>query len=119
MIYCIDMDGTICTITEKSSYVDAEPIDLVINKVNRLYDEGHTIKVHTARGGVTQKDWQALTERQLKEWGVKYHELIMGKPSADFYIDDKGMNPGEFVLGKDYDICEMRKRRESLQSVVM
>ena len=30
-----------------------------------------------------------LTKQQLDDWGVKYHELIMGKPHADFFIDDK------------------------------
>ena len=29
---------------------------------------------------------------QLKKWGVKYHELIMGKPYGDFFIDDKAHN---------------------------
>ena len=37
-----------------------------------------------------------LTEQQLQEWGCKYHELIMGKPSGDYYIDDKGVNANEF-----------------------
>ena len=31
-----------------------------------------------------------LTEQQLEEWGVKYHELLFGKPHADIFIDDKG-----------------------------
>ncbi len=112
MIYCIDVDGTICTKTEDSSYPNAQPQQLVIDKVNKLYDEGHTIKIFTARGGTTGKDWTELTKEQLEKWGVKHHELIMGKPAADFYIDDKGLNPGEFVLGKDYDICEMKKQSE-------
>ena len=30
-----------------------------------------------------------LTKQQLDDWGVKYHELIMGKPHADYFIDDK------------------------------
>ena len=30
-----------------------------------------------------------LFEKQLKDWGCKYHELIMGKPHADYFIDDK------------------------------
>ena len=30
-----------------------------------------------------------LTMRQLKKWNVKYHELIIGKPSYDLVIDDK------------------------------
>ena len=41
-----------------------------------------------------------LTEKQLKDWGCKYHELIMGKPHADFFIDDKGINSDEFFLNK-------------------
>lgn len=106
MIYCVDMDGTICTKTENSSYENAEPIDLVVNKINRLYELGHIIKIHTARGGTTGIDWKELTARQLADWGVKHHELIMGKPAADFYIDDKGLTPNEFVLGKDIDLWE-------------
>jgi len=113
MIYCIAIDGAICSITEDSLYKNAQPVDLVINKINRLYDEGHHIKIFTARGGTTGKDWTKLTTEQLRKWGVKYHSLITGKPVADFYIDNKGLNPGEFVLGKDYDIC---KERESWQS---
>jgi carbamoyl-phosphate synthase large subunit len=97
MIYCFDLDGTICTKTEKTSYYDAVPFDEMVNKINRLYDEGHTIKVYTARGGLTRKDWRALTERQLSEWGVKHHELIMGKPAADYYIDDKAIHPNDFL----------------------
>ena len=33
-----------------------------------------------------------MTESQLNSWGCKYHELIMGKPSGDVYIDDKGIS---------------------------
>ena len=29
-----------------------------------------------------------LTKKQLKKWGVKYHQLIMGKPSYDLIVDD-------------------------------
>ena len=25
----------------------------------------------------------------MQRWGLKYHELIFGKPNADYYIDDK------------------------------
>ena len=32
-----------------------------------------------------------LTKMQLDIWGCKYHELIMGKPHADLFIDDKGI----------------------------
>ena len=28
-------------------------------------------------------------ENQLKKWGVKYNELILGKPEYDILFDDK------------------------------
>ena len=37
-----------------------------------------------------------LTKQQLDDWGVKYHELIMGKPHADYFIDDKGVKDEDF-----------------------
>ena len=36
---------------------------------------------------------QVLTEKQLKAWGCKYHELKMNKPAYDLWIDDKSENP--------------------------
>ena len=38
-----------------------------------------------------------LTEKQLKDWGCKYNTLILGKPHADFFIDDKGVNSDDFL----------------------
>jgi hypothetical protein len=46
----------------------------------------------TARGSGTGIDWRKKTEEQLEAWGVKYHQLWFGKPSADIYIDDKTIN---------------------------
>ena len=40
--------------------------------------------------------WLELTKLQLSIWNCKYHELIMGKPSADYYIDDKAVNSDDF-----------------------
>ena len=37
-----------------------------------------------------------LTVRQLLEWNVKYHELHLGKPSGDVYVDDKGIKDEDF-----------------------
>ena len=91
MIYCFDVDGTICTITEDKDYSKALPIEGRIERINNLYDSGNTIIFHTARGFVTRKDWYEVTKRQLDEWNVKYHKLYMNKPNADLYIDDKGV----------------------------
>jgi hypothetical protein len=91
MIYCFDIDGTLCTITD-GAYEQAEPFTERIAVVNALYAAGHRVKLFTARGTTTGLDWRPLTERQLMQWQVCYHELIMGKPEADIFIDDKAFN---------------------------
>ena len=91
MIYCFDIDGVLC-INTNGKYEKAEPFSDVIAKVNALYDSGHRIILYTARGSTTGHDWREFTENQLRLWGVKYHELFMGKPDADVYVDDKAMN---------------------------
>lgn len=97
MIYCFDLDGTICTSVKNSQYEKALPDESVVNEINRLYDEGHTIKIMTARGCVSNVDHTMLTKRQLKMWGVKHHELLMNiKPHAHWFIDDKGIHVSEW-----------------------
>tara|TARA_R110002051_G_C8711795_1_gene495661 strand:- start:80 stop:781 length:702 start_codon:yes stop_codon:yes gene_type:complete len=96
MTYCFDIDGTI-TQTEKNFYKEATPDCAMIQKINSLYKEGHTIVFFTARGGTSGINWTDLTKKQLKKWGVKYHELIMNKkPHFDLLIDDKCMNADEW-----------------------
>ena len=91
MIYCFDVDGTLCTNTD-GDYANAEPLPDVIARLNQLYEAGHSILLCTARGSTTGIDWRELTERQLRAWGVQYHRLYLGKPTADVYIDDKAIN---------------------------
>jgi hypothetical protein len=91
MIYCFDIDGTLCTNTE-GEYSKAESFPEMIDYVNRLFVEGHRILLYTARGTTTGIDWRETTVSQLKAWNVSYHELFMGKPTADIYIDDKAIN---------------------------
>lgn len=103
MKYVFDLDNTLCK-TENSDYTNAIPLDSRIQIVNRLFDEGNTIIIHTARGmGSTDNNqikainkYYSLTEAQLTSWGVKYHNLLLGKPSGDYYIDDKGINDNDF-----------------------
>ncbi len=87
-IYCIDIDGTICSAVD-ADYSKAKPYKDRIKQVNELYDTGNTIVYFTARGYVTGKNWEEVTLRQFEDWGVKFHELKFGKPNADVYIDDK------------------------------
>ena len=97
MIYCFDLDGTICSSVEKSQYEKAVADTAVVNEINRLYDSGNTIKIMTARGCVSGIDHTVLTKKQLNTWGVKYHELLMNiKPHADWFIDDKGIHVSDW-----------------------
>ena len=91
MIYCFDLDNTLC-ITIEGDYYNSKPIFERIKKVNSLFENGHTIKIFTARGSRTGLDWQELTVNQLNLWNVKHHELIFGKPDSDYFIDDKAIN---------------------------
>ena len=103
MTYVFDIDGTICTKTE-GDYEQAIPFENRIEKINELYEQGHKIVFNTARGmGRSQNCSKTairmffdITYNQLKKWNVKYHSLIMGKPSGDIYIDDKGVNDENF-----------------------
>ncbi len=94
-IFAFDIDGTICSNTY-GKYELAEPFKTRINFINNLYESGHTIKMFTARGSTTNKDWFKFTQDQITNWGLKYHELILGKPEADIFIDDKAINQNEF-----------------------
>lgn len=89
----VDIDDTICDYeygTEKLSYDLANPIEVNINKINKLYSEGHSITYYTARGSVTGIDWYNTTKMQLDKWGCKYHHLSVGeKPPYDLLICDK------------------------------
>ena len=87
-IIYVDIDGTICSITRP--YSDAKQISTHIDKINKLYDEGHTIIYYTARGAASGVDYSELTEKQLNEWGCKYTSLKMNhKPDYDLFICDK------------------------------
>ena len=107
--YCVDIDGTICSPTVGRDYHKAEPWQDRIKVLNKLYDEGNYIIYFTARAmgrfsdqphsiaSVNAKEVLfELTKQQLEEWGVKYNELIMGKPHADYFIDDKGVKDEDF-----------------------
>ena len=106
MRYVFDIDGTICTpgTPKINRYTGATPIYNRIEKINKLYDEGNTIIYLTARGMskfknspvLAYKEYYKFTLDQLKSWGCKFHELYLGKPAGDYYIDDRAINDKQF-----------------------
>lgn len=95
MKYIVDIDGTICN-GVPGNYENAMPLQDRINKINALYDQGHEITYWTARGGISGIDYTELTAKQLRDWGVKHHKLLMKKPVYDLWIDDKAINSEEY-----------------------
>ncbi len=89
----VDIDETICFYEGERDYYQAIGSVENIEKINRLYDEGHTITYWTARGSVHRDripEYEELTNYQLISWGCKYHNLIVGeKPPYDLLICDK------------------------------
>jgi len=86
---CVDIDGVLATLVGDLDYGRCSPNTEVIDAINVMAEAGHRIILHTARGSSTGRDWRQVTESQLKQWGVRYHELFFGKPAADLYIDDR------------------------------
>ena len=99
MRICFDLDGVLCNNTF-GDYEKAKPNSKAINKINSLFDEGNYIIIFTARymdlfkGNINKVNSHGYkkTETQLASWGVKYNELILGKPEFDIVIDDKNFN---------------------------
>ena len=98
-IICFDIDGVICNNTW-GKYSEAKPYKQAIKKINDLYDRGNKIILFTARfmgknnesRNKAHNEGYQFTKNQLLKWGVKYHELKMGKPSYDLIVDDKHFN---------------------------
>lgn len=101
--YIVDIDGTICNACP-GNYTNAMPYKDRILKINSLFDAGHSVIYYTARGmtrfeGNASKcytEYYEFTKKQLDSWGCKYDQLIMGKPAADHYVDDRGINDHTF-----------------------
>lgn len=94
----VDIDETICFYEDRRVYELAVPSRGNISKINKLKEHGWHITYYTARGGFSKIDYTDLTVKQLKKWGCKYDDLIVGfsndptkptKPSFDLIIDDK------------------------------
>lgn len=98
MKYAFDIDNTLVH-TEGSDYNNSTPIQHRIDRVNCLFNEGHTIYLFTARGMASGRNLWALhelTAKQMDQFGIKHHGIIMGKPDVDLFVDDKAISVREW-----------------------
>lgn len=94
MKFCVDIDNTLL-------YTDEEYNIKAVNKnlikvLNSLFLKGNIVILYTGR----HWDKFLMTKDQVDNAGIFYHSLICGKPTADYYIDDKSIHPDMFeVIG--------------------
>ena len=92
MVVAVDIDDTLC-VDDYGPFENREPKADMVKLVQRLYEMGHQILIVTARPDRLRD----LTIQWLAKYGILYHQLIMEKPRADVYIDDRAMRPDEAV----------------------
>lgn len=119
-----DLDKTLCTKKQPSeTYRDVQPIQPMIDQLNKFYDEGFEIIISTARNMVTQNgdvggvlanvgpdtfDW-------LKRHGVRYHKIYFQKPYGHIYIDDKSCLNDPDEIERRMNAIKEGKEEEYLQ----
>ena len=78
-IFIFDMDDTICKTTKKK-YEQSKPIKSIISKINSLKENGHTIKIFTARYMGRNKENYRLVKKNIlrgQRSNLKNGELIL------------------------------------------
>ena len=110
-IIAFDLDDVICYRPKEyehlgpNKYDYCESYQSAIDLVNSLYDDGNKIVIYTARGMSQYKgnvpliysELYSKTIQQLDGWGLKYHQLVMGKIHYDLLIDDKALNSSDIT----------------------
>ena len=118
-IIAFDLDDVLCSRPPGSEqlgvdkYLLCKPNEEMIKVLNDCYDQGHRIIVYTARG-MTQfsgcvsdiySNLYDLTIGHLNLWGVKYHQLVMGKLHYDLLVDDKAVFSEEIRSVENIEAC--------------
>ena len=101
MRICFDLDNTLVSFPKMNGdYSTVEPIKQNIDYLKYLKSFGNTIIIYTARRmkthhgntGKVMADIGKITFDTLEKYSIPYDEIYFGKPQADVYIDDLGLN---------------------------
>jgi energy-coupling factor transporter ATP-binding protein EcfA2 len=87
----VDFDDTLTTGEGEVWWKDAldeTPRWEMIELVNNLYKQGHTIIIYTAR----REEVREETQYYLNKWDVMHHALKMEKPGYRLLIDDRAVS---------------------------
>jgi len=100
----VDVDDTILT-TKNRDYENSLPVAPVVDKLREAKAQGWHIILFTARGmGRSNGNISLVKDEVIDEiasfcdkWNVPYDELMVGKPWAAMYVDDKAVTPEQFA----------------------
>lgn len=95
----VDIDGTVCEDIDNEDahlFPNAKLIEKAVEKVNKFYNEGHTITFFTSRTHEHRK----VTDEYLKKCGFKYHYLLTDKP--------RGGRNGKYVWIDNLDVIGIK-----------
>ena len=109
--WCFDLDNTLIN-TKGSDYENSTPIPEAVAKVQKYWARGDHIIIMTARGSGSKKDWREFTAKQLTEFGIPYHQLIVGlKPGGvDVFVDDKAINSLDWLADEERALARIETK---------
>ena len=113
-----DVDDTIL-FTPDRDYSRSYPNEPVVEGIRSMKQAGWHIMLMTARGmGRSNGDIESVREEVMGEierfctkFDVPYDEIVIGKPWAAFYVDDKALTP-EMFCDRLEEIKESNKEVE-------
>lgn len=99
----VDIDDTL-SFTLNRDWTNAVPNQPLIDKLNKMYDDGWDVFIVTARGNLScstreeaEEKYRPIIEKWMSDHGVKYTAISFQKILASYYIDDKGIKPDDFL----------------------
>jgi len=103
-VICVDVDDTICH-TINRDYANSVPIEPMVARLREARARGYHIVLHTARGqGRSDGAWQSVADEVRAEvttfcqrFAIPFDAIVLGKPWARWYVDDKAIRPDEFL----------------------
>lgn len=108
-VIVMDIDGTLCEIKSKEqSYLDVIPKFNILEKLNKMKQEGFYIILYTSRQmrtydgniGKINANTGKILFQWLEKYDIPFDEIYFGKPwcgKNGFYVDDKAIRPSEFT----------------------
>ena len=108
-VIVMDIDGTLCEIKSKEqSYLDVIPKFNILEKLNKMKQEGFYIILYTSRQmrtydgniGKIYANTGKILFQWLEKYDIPFDEIYFGKPwcgKNGFYVDDKAIRPSEFA----------------------